>query len=92
MTGEPAQCHAVVTGGAKGIGKAIAKKLLRNGVRVTWTGGDLDKEFPAGAEYEAVGQNGFRVQGLGSQIIDVLLQFSLNLTGNRIFKNVSSSL
>lgn len=50
----PSALQAVVTGATKGIGRAIAEKLLANGVRVIATGRSPVPSVPDGAEYEAV--------------------------------------
>lgn len=39
---------AIVTGGAKGIGRASARELARQGARVV--GGDIDRAVPRGSE------------------------------------------
>jgi NAD(P)-dependent dehydrogenase (short-subunit alcohol dehydrogenase family) len=45
---------ALVTGGTRGIGEAIAKKLLDDNVDVTVTGTQLDGTAPAGCLYRSV--------------------------------------
>jgi NAD(P)-dependent dehydrogenase (short-subunit alcohol dehydrogenase family) len=45
---------ALVTGGTRGIGSAIAARLARDGARVTVTGSNPDGASPAGCAYEAV--------------------------------------
>jgi 3-oxoacyl-[acyl-carrier protein] reductase len=43
--------HALVTGATRGIGYAIAERLLEDGLSVTVTGTRSDAKYPAGANY-----------------------------------------
>ena len=45
---------AIVTGATRGIGRAVAERLLRDGARVLGTGSSAHGEIPAGCEYRAV--------------------------------------
>jgi NAD(P)-dependent dehydrogenase (short-subunit alcohol dehydrogenase family) len=45
---------AIVTGGTRGIGKAICRRLLKDGARVLTNGPTPDEQPPAGCEYRAV--------------------------------------
>ena len=45
---------AVVTGGTRGIGFAIAERLLKDGISVIVTGTSTQAEYPAGADYHCV--------------------------------------
>lgn len=56
--------HAVVTGGARGIGAACARALLLHGARVTIAGRDAQALAHAAEEMRALGE-------IASQIIDV---------------------
>jgi NAD(P)-dependent dehydrogenase (short-subunit alcohol dehydrogenase family) len=46
--------RAVVTGATKGIGYAIAQRLLKDGLEVIATGTKEDAEYPVGADYYPV--------------------------------------
>jgi len=48
--------HAVVTGGASGIGAAIAKRLAKSGIRITLMGRDRQKLLAAAGELKAASQ------------------------------------
>ena len=43
--------HALVTGATRGIGYAIAERLLEDGLSVTLTGTGSDAKYPVGANY-----------------------------------------
>ena len=45
---------AIVTGGTRGIGYAIAKRLLKDGMEVIVTGTSKNAEYPDGASYQQV--------------------------------------
>jgi 3-oxoacyl-[acyl-carrier protein] reductase len=46
--------RAVVTGGTRGIGFAIAERLLKDGLEVITTGTEKDAKYPVGASYYPV--------------------------------------
>jgi 3-oxoacyl-[acyl-carrier protein] reductase len=54
MTAPLSGRFALVTGGTRGIGRAIALRLLADGARVAVTGTRPDGAGPAGSEYHAV--------------------------------------
>jgi NAD(P)-dependent dehydrogenase (short-subunit alcohol dehydrogenase family) len=53
--------HALVTGGARGIGLAIAKGLLAQGVRLTIAGRDKDKLEEAVRQFHRGGEAGYSI-------------------------------
>jgi NAD(P)-dependent dehydrogenase (short-subunit alcohol dehydrogenase family) len=69
---------AVVTGGTRGIGFAIAKRLLVDGYKVIVTGTSSESNFPNGAEYHKVNFNdSYSIEGfikyLNESKIDILI-------------------
>ena len=60
--------HAIVTGGGRGIGAAIANELARRGATVTITGRDLDKLRDTAQELS--GSHGVMVAALACDITD----------------------
>ncbi|HIL03526.1 MAG TPA: SDR family oxidoreductase, partial [Candidatus Thioglobus autotrophicus] len=70
--------RAVVTGATRGIGFAIAQRLIKDGVEVIATGTKRDAKYPDGAIYYSVdflndeSINGF-ISFLKEQKIDILI-------------------
>ena len=58
------QSHAVVTGGGSGIGAAVAKRLLADGVRVTLMGRNLER---LQAQQAALGDVAIQVCDVGDE-------------------------
>ena len=70
--------RAVVTGGSRGIGFAIAERLLKDGLEVITTGTENDAKFPKGASYYPVNflnddSVGAFVEFLKLQQVDILV-------------------
>ena len=46
--------YALVSGGTRGIGQAIAKRLISDGLEVIVTGTRVDNDYPNGSNYYQV--------------------------------------
>jgi NAD(P)-dependent dehydrogenase (short-subunit alcohol dehydrogenase family) len=73
------QYYAVVTGGTRGIGYAIAERLLSDGMDVIVTGTTKEAEYPFGAEYYPVD---FLDESSVSSFIDYLKQKPVDILIN----------
>lgn len=62
--------HALVTGGSRGIGAAIAQRLLADGFCVTLIGRDTGTLEAALATHRAAGFDAGRVQGIAADVAD----------------------